>query len=292
MREVAEKLVRPDRARGAGDGAGLLRHIRGGLHVQADADAPDRRGARGHTVRTLRLLGAGLFVAAIPVFLIATNTRHVINAPFLYSYGFDAYDITAVTGISTAELLSAGKQIRDYFNNGEEFLDVRVMQDGVRRSLYTEREVLHMKDVKGLVRGVYAVQWLAGLYLAGYAAVGLFLGWRAFLPKLVRRLAMGGAATLGLVALVGLASLVGFDRLFLAFHLVSFSNDLWQLDPRRHYLLAMFPQGFFFDATMWIAGATIIEALLLAATPFSLRRWRSWRRRHDDETIVAQTSTA
>ncbi len=243
-------------------------------------------------MRTLRLLGAGLFVAAIPVFLIATNTRLVINAPFLYSYGFDAYDITAVTGISTAELLSAGKQIRDYFNNGEEFLDVRVMQDGVRRSLYTEREVLHMKDVKGLVRGVYAVQWLAGLYLAGYAAVGLFLGWRAFLPKLVRRLAMGGAATLGLVALVGLASLVGFDRLFLAFHLVSFSNDLWQLDPRRHYLLAMFPQGFFFDATMWIAGATIIEALLLAATPFSLRRWRSWRRRHDDETIVAQTSTA
>ena len=128
-------------------------------------------------------------------------------------------------------LLSAGKQIRDYFNNGEEFLDVRVMQDGVRRSLYTEREVLHMKDVKGLVRGVYAVQWLAGLYLAGYAAVGLFLGWRALLPKLVRRLAMGGAATLGLVALVGLASLVGFDRLFLAFHLVSFSNDLWQPGP-------------------------------------------------------------
>ena len=243
-------------------------------------------------MKALRMLAGGLFVAAVPVFLIATNTRLVINAPFLYSYGFDAYDITAVTGISTDELLSAGKQIRDYFNNGEDLLDVRVVQDGVRRSLYTEREVLHMKDVKGLVKGVYAVQWLTGLYLVCYAAVGLLLSRRAFLPQIGRRLALGGGATLGLVALVGLASLVGFDRLFLAFHLVSFSNDLWQLDPRRHYLLAMFPQGFFFDATMWIAGATIIEALLLAAAPFAFRRWRSWRRRYDDETMVVQTRTA
>ncbi len=221
------------------------------------------------------MAAAGLFVAAVPVFLIATNTRLVINAPFLYSYGFDAYDVPGRTGIGMDELLGAGKQIRDYFNNDEEFLDVRVVQGGVLRSLYTEREVLHMKDVKGLVRGVYAVQWLTGLYLAAYAVVGLYLGRRAFLPRLMRRLAWGGWVTLGLAALAGIGTLVGFDRLFLAFHLVSFSNDLWQLDPRRHYLIAMFPQGFFFDATMWIAGATIIEAALLAAAPFAVRRLSS-----------------
>ena len=73
--------------------------------------------------------------------------------------------------------------------------------------------------------------------------------------------------TLGLVALVGLGSLVGFDRLFLAFHLVSFSNDLWQLDPRRDYLIAMFPQGFFFDATMLIALAVVVEAAVLVIVP-------------------------
>ena len=222
-------------------------------------------------MKALRLLAGGLFVAAVPVFLIATNTRLVINAPFLYSYGFDAYDIPTRTGIDRDELLSAAKQIRDYFNNDEELLDVRVVQDGVLRSLYTEREVLHMKDVKGLVRGVYAVQWLTGLYLVGYAVAALFLLKRAFAPHLALRLALGGVVTLGLVVLVGVVSVVGFDRLFLAFHLVSFSNDLWQLDPRRHYLIAMFPQGFFFDATMWIAGATIVEALLLTAVPFAVR---------------------
>ena len=40
---------------------------------------------------------------------------------------------------------------------------------------------------------------------------------------------------------------------FRYFHLISFTNDLWILDPRRDYLIMMFPQGFFFDSTMFIA---------------------------------------
>ena len=100
-----------------------------------------------------------------------------------------------------------------------------------------------MRDVKGLVRGVYAVQYIAAAYMAAFLAVCAWLKRREALALAVRLLSYGGLATLGLAALVGLGSLVGFDRLFLAFHLVSFSNDLWQLDPRRHMLLAMFPQG-------------------------------------------------
>ena len=55
----------------------------------------------------------------------------------------------------------------------------------------------------------------------------------------------------------------GFDRLFIAFHLISFSNDLWQLDPSRHMLIAMFPQNFFFDATLIVAVLTVIESVIL-----------------------------
>ena len=84
----------------------------------------------------------------------------------------------------------------------------------------------------------------------------------------------GGAVTLALVVVVGLAALVGFDRLFLAFHLISFTNDLWILDPRRDVLLMMFPQGFFFEATMWIVGSTVVEAVILTIYPVV-----SWLRR-------------
>ncbi len=233
---------------------------------------------REFITRALRMAAIALFVAAIPVFLITSNVRWVIGAPFLYSYGFDRYDIPAYTGIEREHLLSVAAQIRDYFNNGEEYLVVRTVVRGIYvESLYNRREIIHMRDVKGLVQGVYRVQEVTGLYLLAFGSFGLALRGRRFLPSLSRNAGIGGGFTLGLVTLVGLVSLVGFDRLFLAFHLVSFANDFWQLDPRRDYLIAMFPQGFFFDATMLIAGSTIAEAILLAAAPLALSRWRRWR---------------
>ncbi len=214
----------------------------------------------------LRRVAVGLFIAAIPVFLIATSVRWVINAPILYSYGFDRYDIPSRTGIERPELISAGRQIRDYFSNGEEYLVVSAVRYGLEvPSLYNSREVLHMKDVKGLVRGVYRAQEVTGVYLLAFAALGLWLGRRPFLPRLGLCATAGGALTLGLVALAGLASAVGFSQVFLLFHQISFTNDLWQLDPRTDVLLMMFPQGFFFDATMWIAGSTILGAVVLVA---------------------------
>ena len=219
----------------------------------------------------LRHIAVGLFIAAVPVFLIATSVRWVINAPILYSYGFDRYGIPDRTGIERPELISVGRQIRDYFNDGEEYLVVSAVRYGVEvPSLYNSREVLHMKDVKGLVRGVYRAQEVTGVYLLAFTAVGLWLGRRAFLPRLGLYGAAGGVLTIGLVALAGIASVVGFGYVFLLFHQISFTNDLWVLDPRTDVLLMMFPQGFFFDATMWIAGSTILGALVVMAVSAAL----------------------
>ena len=213
----------------------------------------------------------GLFIAAVPIFLIATSVRWVINAPILYSYGFDRYGIPDRTGIERSELISVGRQIRDYFNDREKYLVVSAVRYGVEvPRLYNSREVLHMKDVKGLVRGVYRAQEVTGVYLLAFTAVGLWLGRRAFLPRLGLYGAAGGALTIGLVALAGIASVIGFGYVFLLFHQISFTNDLWILDPRTDVLLMMFPQGFFFDATMWIAGSTIVGALAVMAISAAL----------------------
>ena len=230
-------------------------------------------------MHTLRIAAVAIFVAVVPVFLIATNVRWVINFPPLYSYGFDKYNIAAYTGIERSDLLSAARQIRDYFSNDEELLIIPLTVRGVQvESLYNQREIIHMRDVKGLVRGVYLVQMLSALYLLGFVAVGIYVWRRAFWPMLARYVSWSGFLTLGIIAIVGVGSLAGFDRLFLAFHLISFSNDFWLLDPSRDYLIAMFPQGFFFDATMLIAGSTILEAALLAGVPIALLKYLPRRR--------------
>jgi len=236
--------------------------VRRRVEPQREAKAPIT--GRERAMGALRTLGVVGFFIAVAVFLIATNVRWVINAPLLYSYGFDKYDIPARTGMERDELLSAARQIRDYFNNDDEYITVSVIWRGIPiENLYNDREVLHMKDVKGLVQGVYLVQMATGAYLAGFAIIG-FVMWRGrFRSALARYLSLSGIITAAGVVLVGLASLVGFAGLFRAFHLISFTNDLWLLDPRKDYLIIMFPQGFFLDATIWIAGATLVEAVLL-----------------------------
>ena len=78
---------------------------------------------------------------------------------------------------------------------------------------------------------------------------------------------------LGLGLLVGIGSLAGgFDRMFLLFHKISFTNDFWQLNPSRDALIAMFPQGVFFDATILIVGSIVVQAALLVAVPIALNR--------------------
>ena len=219
-------------------------------------------------IRIARIIATVIFVALMPLLLITSSVRFVINLPALYSYGFDRYDIAEYTRIERADLIAAGNQIRDYFNNDDEDLIIRTFVGGVRvESLYNEREIHHMRDVKALVRGVYLVQMLTLLYIALYIAVGFALRRGDFWETLGRDVSRGGKLTLTLVGIVGLLALVGFNRLFLLFHLISFSNDFWMLDPRRDYLIAMFPQGFFFEATMLIVLCTIAAAAVLVALP-------------------------
>jgi len=62
---------------------------------------------------------------------------------------------------------------------------------------------------------------------------------------------------------LGLGTMAGFDRLFLQFHVISFSNELWVLDPARDYLIMLFPQGFWYDATLFCTLGTAAGAILL-----------------------------
>ena len=214
---------------------------------------------------SVRRVLAALVVVSVPLFLISASVTWAVNDPGLYRRGFEKYNISVYSGITDEDLIRVGADLRRYFNSTEEPLRVVVSVYGMERELYNEREVHHMRDVKGLVRGVY---WLAAITLAFLLVVkgGGYYFWRwSFAWQMARLGLYGGLLTLALVLAVGLFALVGFDSLFLLFHQISFANDLWQLDPRTDYLLIMFPQGFWFDATMRIAFTTIAGAVLLVA---------------------------
>lgn len=216
------------------------------------------------SIRLAGRVGIILLAIAVPLFLITTNLRIIINSGWLYSYGFNKYDIPAYTGIEQPELMRVAREIKGYFNNSEEFLDVNAVIYGVQAPLFNQREIAHMKDVKGLVKGLAFWQRVTFLYMVGLAVAGLLaLGRRRVIPILATGLFWGCALTVALLAAVGIGSLVGFDALFTQFHLISFSNDFWLLDPRTDNLVRIFPQGFFLDATLMVAGLTLAPAVLI-----------------------------
>jgi integral membrane protein (TIGR01906 family) len=204
----------------------------------------------------------------VPVFLVLPILLVIINSDFLYEYGFKKYNIDKYTGIDMDQLYLAGDQIRDYFNNDEEYIVIEIDMYGERiPNLYNNREILHMKDVKDLLKVVKYVQIVSLLILTFYSIVAISTYSNRKVIKLLKDLSLGGIFTLGLILLIGISFVFGFNKLFLYFHLISFSNDLWLLDPRYDYIIMMFPQGFFFDSTMFIAILTILEAILISVIP-------------------------
>jgi len=205
-----------------------------------------------------------LFVIAFPLLLVSTNVRLTVNDERLYEHGFNKYDISEETGIPDDDLMKAAGHLVRYFNGSEASPQVEVSRGGQQIDLFTEREMLHLRDVKTIVQMFYWVQWITLGYVIAYIGAILIMHRRTGLQRIARGLIYACAATLGCLAILGIWALIDFDSLFRVFHYASFRNDLWLLDPSSDYLIMMFPEGFFFDAALLLVGGTVAEILMFA----------------------------
>jgi integral membrane protein (TIGR01906 family) len=221
-------------------------------------------------MKIIQAVAQWIFILCLPAFLLTASLSAAMNCQALYEYGFNKYDISRVTGLTSEELSKATDGLISYFNSSEEYIDVTVTKNGHPFTLFNEREVQHLKDVKGLFWLCYYVLIGTVTYALAYLGVALF--WWRDKRRLGWALAGGGGLTLVLMALVGILIAFDFDGFFLQFHLLSFANDFWQLNPATDYLLMMFPQGFWFDATAFVAGGTALGAVILAGAGWWLKR--------------------
>lgn len=211
------------------------------------------------TLKYFKILMNILFILSIPVFLITTNTRLLINSPFVYSMEFNKMDIASKTKIEPQELLSISQQIRSYFNNNQDYLNIQTFINGIKQPLFNDREISHMLDVKNLVKMTYSTQLISGFFLA----LMFFIDFIFRKKTLKRNLFWGSLITVAGIIIVGIGVLFSFDQIFILFHQLSFTNDLWILDPSKDYLIKIFNPEFFYDSTIYIAVATIAESLII-----------------------------
>jgi integral membrane protein (TIGR01906 family) len=194
------------------------------------------------------ILLAGPLLLFNPLFTSALQQRHEVAAAF----GVPQHEVDRVTTELLGDILTDG--------------DFEAALAG-EPPLLNERERSHMSDVSRLVR-------LLGLVVLGAVVVAVLCVRRMRgEPRRVGVVMLRTAAVIGSAALaLALTFAVAFDAAFLAFHQLFFPPGTFLFEPGSN-LITLFPEGFWFDASL-LAGATILLSAGLCAFA-GYRLWRS-----------------
>lgn len=179
--------------------------------------------------------------------------RVTFNREF-YEKSFEKYNVPQDTGFAMDELLLMVQDIKKYVSD---------KKDSLEPQWFSEKDILHMVDVKELFIKAFRVRnisLLLMLFLLGFLFVcegarGILrtLKWSALVPLL------------GII-LGGIIITLDFSRYFTYFHLIFFDNDLWLLDPVKD-MVRFFPEPLFMDAAIYAVTFTVLwlSAILLGS---------------------------
>lgn len=124
-------------------------------------------------------------------------------------------------------------------------------------SIYNERELSHMSDVKIVVQKLINVWYLDLALLALLGLAAWRLGWlEAFRAGLI----WGGQFTVGLLVALGVFASISFWQFFAWFHSLFFQGDTW-LFEFSDTLICLFPLRFWQDAVIFIVGVALLAGL-------------------------------
>lgn len=216
-------------------------------------------------MKILTVLARLIFVICIPVLAFNISTVWAVNNSQFYTHRFEKYDVQE--SLAEEGLVLTDSQLQDiasgfihYFNSSEEFVDLKVIQNGNPVDLFNQEEIIHFKDVKGLFRLDYYVMAGTFSYCFAFALVSLFLKKDKYRLQLAWNTAAGSVLTLALLLILGIAAVMDFGQFFYSFHLIAFTNDYWSAAGN---MLLLFPEGFWYDAIIYCAIIIVLIVIIL-----------------------------
>ena len=226
---------------------------------------PDGVKFYGGNLKIITVVAKWIFVLCLPVLLLSASIGWAANSLWLYSYGSEKYEVSqrladAGLELTDTKLENIYSGLINYFNSGEEYIDLTVVKQGKPVKLFTPEEVIHFKDVKGLIWLDYWLLLGTLIYTGAYAGISLFWRKRKYWRHLAWVLVGGSSLTLALMLALALGTVFGLGQLFLQFHFLFFSNEYWYAEG---YMLLLFPEPFFYETTLFCALATVTGAVVL-----------------------------
>jgi integral membrane protein (TIGR01906 family) len=202
----------------------------------------------------------------IPVLLMFISVRLVMTEQFLqFEYHRPGFPTDTYGFTMSDRLMFAPYALRYLLNDeGITYLSSLDFADGT--SLFNERELQHMADVKVVTRTAFDVMFLGLILMAAL----LVFAWRvrSFRGVVRQGIASGSILTLVIIFTVVVAAIFTWDTFFTTFHNLFFESGTWRF-AYSDTLIRLFPEQFWFDASLVIGGLTSVFAIaLLAAARF------------------------
>ena len=173
-------------------------------------------------------------------------------------------------GMSDEDLMYVTAELLNYMRGRRDSLEgIRATVNGVEQEFFSERDIIHMVDVRVLYDRLFMVRNAA--FWGLLAMIGLMAITKSPVRHLLARCSrevMAGflllsAITAGVIA-------IDFERAFEIFHLIFFDNDYWILFPPRDRLVMMVPIEFFVNISIFIGAlmAAVPVAIIIGATVY------------------------
>jgi len=163
----------------------------------------------------------------------------ILKYDYIYEYNLNFYPITERTSLEIEEIREINSMIQNYFFDESEFIEV---------SIFNEKEIYHMKDVKDIINSLFLYGKLSSILFV----IITLLCVKRFSVKINSVFKTSSIIYSAILVLLALGFLISFNKLFIVFHEIAFSNDLWKLNINEDYLLMMYPENFFRDIALLI----------------------------------------
>ena len=206
-------------------------------------------------------------VSLIVVIFCVSVILPVFSASF-YINEFRKYDLAGAFKMTEPDLRLVVKNLLGFMAGFTPRLDIRVPVFGAERLFFNSREIFHMEDVRVLFTRGFTAMWAAAALLAG---AGVYIFQKKYFYDAAKWVL--GTCVFLICSFGTLAAVIAFnfERAFVIFHEVFFTNDMWLLNPDTDLLINMLPQEFFISisgriAAYFFGGIIIILGLSIFAS--------------------------
>ena len=222
---------------------------------------------KGHkTALTLTTVACFIFIVAI----LFTVLQFSVNDRSWFEQEYRRLDLELAIGIPNADITDALMRLIDYMEGRASNIQLVVKENGLYVSMYNDREVAHMEDVRALYQAWRSVRTWGAVLAVTLIIAAFFLDKRGIWFNVARGFLRASLVFFALVVALGTVAAIDFTAFWNGFHYIFFDNDLWLLSPARDRMIRICPEQLFSDLIVRTLSTFILAFAVMLATSGSI----------------------